>query len=170
MTSKKSHNSGNGRPKLQDRIDRSVGLADQQLGYQSLPAAAATWAPLQPAGIPRAGAPAISAAKGDFEKTYGVSGTPITSGFLIDLGEYNPELMGRNAIPIYEKMRRSDAQVRATLMACKLPVLSAKWEMAPSAQTFIPSLREDDGNFTSREVAKVSSTGAGAETEAKAKE
>lgn len=69
--------------------------------------------------------------RGDLEKTYGVSGTPITSGYLTDLGEYNPEMMGRNAIPIYEKMRRSDAQVRATLMACKLPVLAAKWEVIP---------------------------------------
>ncbi|HEV2499823.1 MAG TPA: hypothetical protein VGY31_09620 [Terriglobia bacterium] len=133
----KSHNSGNGnraQTTLDERIDRAIGLADQQLGYQSLPvlpAAAASWASLQPVSIPHNGGLAISAAQGDFEKTYGVSGTPITSGFLVDLGEYNPELMGRNAISVYEKMRRSDAQVRATLMACKLPVLSAKWEIAP---------------------------------------
>lgn len=134
----RSHNSGNGnraQATLEGRIDRAIGLADQQLGYQPLPAplaAAASWASLQPVGIPHNGGPTISAAQGDFEKTYGVSGTPITSGFLIDLGEYNPELMGHNAISIYEKMRRSDAQVRATLMACKLPVLSAKWEIAPA--------------------------------------
>ncbi|MGH9344678.1 MAG: phage portal protein family protein [Terriglobia bacterium] len=159
----KNHNSGNGRTSLQERIDRSVGLADQQLGYQSMPAAAASWAPLQPVGIPHTSGPAISATKGNFEKTYGVSGTPITSGFLIDLGEYNPELMGRNAISVYEKMRRSDAQVRATLMACKLPVLSAKWEVMPAEEKQLPRSAQNDS-------AKVSSTGEGAATTAKAKE
>ncbi|MGH9403170.1 MAG: phage portal protein family protein [Terriglobia bacterium] len=169
----KPYSSDNGhraRASLQERIDRSVEMADQQLGYHSLPTSSAAWAALQPVGAPHTGGSIISTTKGDFEKTYGVSGTPITSGFLIDLGEYNPELMGRNAVPIYEKMRRSDAQVRATLMACKLPVLSAKWEIAPNAQT--PSLPrgEHDGNSISRGTGKLSSTGSGETTEAKSKE
>src|SRR6266568_3610790 len=75
--------------------------------------------PLAPGSVPR----------GEFEATFGISGTPIPSGFLYDLGEYNPELAGRSALPTYEKMRRGDAQVRATLAACKLPVQSAKWEV-----------------------------------------
>src|SRR5437899_3009540 len=39
---------------------------------------------------------------------YSVPGTPIISGFLTDVGEYNPELQGRNAMQVYEKMRRGD--------------------------------------------------------------
>src|SRR5437867_13369684 len=48
---------------------------------------------------------------------YSVPGTPIISGFLTDVGEYNPELQGRNAMQVYEKMRRGDGQVEATLQA-----------------------------------------------------
>jgi hypothetical protein len=65
------------------------------------------------------------------ELSLGVSGTPILHGFVRDLGEYNPLMIGRDAIPIYEKMRRSDAQVHATLMAVNLPVQSAKWDIVP---------------------------------------
>lgn len=159
----KIDNPGNGRRQsLQERIDRSLGAADQQLGYHTLsplPAAATPWASIQPAGAAHPDGTPISAAKGDFEKTYGVSGTPITSGFLTDLGEYNAELMGRNAVSIYEKMRRSDAQVRATLAACKLPILSAKWEIAT-----------DDIQKPEVRNHKKSSTGAGVNTSAKAKE
>src|SRR5579872_2542455 len=52
----------------------------------------------------------------------GVPGTPIFHGFLEDFGEYNPELEGLTAVRTYEKMRRSDAQVAATLLACELPI------------------------------------------------
>jgi uncharacterized protein DUF935 len=62
---------------------------------------------------------------------YGVPATAITGGFLVDLGEYNSELMGRNALPTYEKMRRGDAQVDATLEACIQPILSAQWDVVP---------------------------------------
>ena len=54
------------------------------------------------------------------------------------MGEYNPEMMGRNALSIYEQMRRGDAQVSATLAACKLPVQSAKWEVAPGLDKSAP--------------------------------
>ena len=47
----------------------------------------------------------------------GLPGTPIFHGFLEDFGEYNPQLEGLTAIRTYEKMRRSDAQVAATLLA-----------------------------------------------------
>jgi uncharacterized protein DUF935 len=90
----------------------------------------------------------VSTPRGEFESSFGVSGTPITGGFLTDLGEYNPELAGRNAIPIYEKMRRGDAQVRATLTACKLPVQSAKWEVVPGVT---PS---DPGYARAKEIAQ----------------
>jgi len=125
---------------LQERIDRAVALADVEtgFGYQTPPLQTGNWASVKPAPAPDPGSLHVGAAKGELDKTFGVSGTPITSGFLVDLGEYNPELMGRNAIPTYEKMRRSDAQVRATLAACKLPILSAKWQIVPGAEESNP--------------------------------
>src|SRR5437667_8527345 len=110
--------------------------------------------PLAPGSVPR----------GEFEATFGISGTPIPSGFLYDLGEYNPELAGRSALPTYEKMRRGDAQVRATLAACKLPVQSAKWEVIAAEDR-----NSEDGRVSSFEF-RVSSTGAGKTTHSKAKE
>jgi hypothetical protein len=62
----------------------------------------------------------------------GLPGTPITSGFVRDLGEYNPKLEGLNGIWTYQEMRRGDGQVAGTLRACKLPILSAKWEIVPA--------------------------------------
>src|SRR5207247_661878 len=89
-------------------------------------------------------------------KIYGVSGTPLTSAFLLDLGEYNPLLMGRNAIPTYEKMRRSDDMVSATLSVYRQPLMTAKWDVVE------PEPAESGPT--------VSSTGAGKPTAAKAKE
>src|SRR2546427_9746798 len=108
--------------------------------------------PLAPGSVPR----------GEFESTFGISGTPIPSGFLYDLGEYNPELAGRSALPTYEKMRRGDAQVRATLAACKLPVQSAKWEViaAEDRNAKIETRNSEDGRVSSFDF-RVSSTGAG---------
>jgi hypothetical protein len=126
--------------RLADRLDRALSLAGQEsgkrepvVGARQMPSIVST-APLQsvPAPTPEFAPPSPQAYRGDLESTFGVSGTPITSGFLTDAGEYNPELMGRNAIHIYEQMRRGDAQVRATLAACKLPVQSAKWEVIPN--------------------------------------
>ncbi|HEX5481953.1 MAG TPA: hypothetical protein VFZ08_04935 [Terriglobia bacterium] len=138
--SKSAHSSENGHParalrremkSLNDRIDQAAALADLHIRSRDLRFRDRPWSPPMPSDAPRPSDVRVDAAKGGFDKTYGVSGTPITGGFLVDLGEYNPELMGRNAIPVYEKMRRSDAQVRATLAACKLPILSAKWEVVP---------------------------------------
>ena len=63
----------------------------------------------------------------------GLTGTPIFSGFLEDFGEYNGTLAGINAIKTYEMMRRSDAQVAATLLACELPIRAATWEVLPAS-------------------------------------
>jgi hypothetical protein len=70
----------------------------------------------------------------------GLPGTPIFSGFLRDIGEYNPQLEGQAAVRTYEKMRRSDAQVSATLLACELPIRAATWEVRPGGST--PTDRE----------------------------
>ena len=63
----------------------------------------------------------------------GLPGTPIFHGFLEDFGEYNPQLEGLTAIRTYEKMRRSDAQVAATLLACELPIRAANWDVMPAS-------------------------------------
>jgi hypothetical protein len=84
--------------------------------------AAAGKAPLQPLGLP---------------------GTPIFSGFLRDFGEYNSQLEGLTAVRTYEKMRRSDAQVAATLLACELPIRAANWDVMPASDA--PADREIAG-------------------------
>jgi len=63
----------------------------------------------------------------------GLPGTPIFGGFLKDFGEYNSQLEGLPAIRTYEKMRRSDAQVAATLLACELPIRAAHWDVLPAS-------------------------------------
>ena len=119
--------------------EQALALADTELGhplsvgrpaYQPLARRAENWAPEIPVPQP---SPPATGGKSDppSDAALGVSGTPITSGYLTDLGEYNPELTGRNAISVYEQMRRGDGQVRATLAACKLPVLAARWDVAP---------------------------------------
>lgn len=60
----------------------------------------------------------------------GTTGTPIFGGYLRDTGEYNAALEGLSAFSTYEKMRRGDAQVAATLLAMKLPIRSAEWMIA----------------------------------------
>lgn len=65
----------------------------------------------------------------------GLPGTPIFSGFLRDFGEYNPQLEGLTAVRTYEKMRRSDAQVAATLLACELPIRAAAWDVHPASDS-----------------------------------
>jgi hypothetical protein len=65
----------------------------------------------------------------------GLPGTPFFHGFLSDFGEYNADMQGLAAIRIYEKMRRSDAQVAATLLACELPLRAAKWDVLPASDS-----------------------------------
>jgi len=65
----------------------------------------------------------------------GLPGTPIFHGFLQDFGEYNSQLEGLTAIRTYEKMRRSDAQVAATLLACELPIRAANWDVRPASDS-----------------------------------
>ena len=86
----------------------------------------------------------------------GASGTPIFGGFLRELGEYNPEFTGFSAYRIYERMRRSDGQVRATLAALKLPIRGAEWTViAPpdanavekEATEFVESCLMDELDF-----------------------
>ncbi len=71
----------------------------------------------------------------------GAVGTANFAGFLRDLGEYNPIMEGRDAFLIYEKMRRSDADVRAALMACKLPIRAAESQIVPGVKENEPGYR-----------------------------
>jgi hypothetical protein len=167
----RNRKNGNGRltdgpspASLRDGLDSAVALRDTELGFPSQGLAAGL---LPPGGIVGVPVPPPVPPPGPHlprSSTLGVPGTPIVSGFLHDLGEYNSELAGRNALPIYEKMRRGDAQVRATLAACKLPVLSARWDVVPGGG------REPQASTESREQNPVTSTGAGKNTQAKATE
>lgn len=68
----------------------------------------------------------------------GGSGTPIYAGFVTDLGEYNGKLQGRSAFDIYEKMRRSDPDCRAALLATKLPIRCAQYQVIPGVTAASP--------------------------------
>jgi hypothetical protein len=68
----------------------------------------------------------------------GGTGVPIYAGFVTDLGEYNGKLQGRDAFDIYEKMRRSDPDVRAGLLASKLPIRCAQYQVVPGVTAASP--------------------------------
>jgi len=71
--------------------------------------------------------------KQEFTKEVGGTGTTYFGGQLAE-NEYNADLKGSKGRAIYEKMRKSDGQVKAALLACKLPVLSASWAIEPASE------------------------------------
>lgn len=64
----------------------------------------------------------------------GATGTAIFSGQIFEV-EYNPDLQGAKGLDIFEKMRKSDGQVKAGLLACTLPLLSAHWDILPGSDS-----------------------------------
>lgn len=77
----------------------------------------------------------------------GRPGTQFMHGFL-QTEEYVPELVGTRGLQTYEKMRRSDGMVAATLRGIKLPLLSATWEIqaasdSPEDEAIADQLRYD---------------------------
>ena len=48
--------------------------------------------------------------------------------------EYNSELRGLNGLRVYDKMRRGDAQVRATLRLIKTPILAGHWYVSSASE------------------------------------
>lgn len=62
---------------------------------------------------------------------YGASGTSLVEWFIQE--EYNPKLAWQAGLLVYEKMRKSDAQVFATLLAMELPIRSTKWDIMPAS-------------------------------------
>lgn len=49
--------------------------------------------------------------------------------------DYNPELRDKAGLAVYDRMRKSDGQVRATLRLVKTPVLAARWYVDPGDDT-----------------------------------
>jgi len=96
----------------------------------------------EPGHLPTAQLPTSPSASTGRVDTYlrGAVGAANFAGFIRDLGEYNPILEGRSAFLVYEKMWRSDADVRAALMACKLPIRAADFQI-------VPGLKENEPGF-----------------------
>ncbi len=61
----------------------------------------------------------------------GATGTPIFGRILSESVEYLTDLQGTKGYTIYDKMRRSDGQVKGALLACELPFHSAYWDIQP---------------------------------------
>lgn len=63
---------------------------------------------------------------------HGVPGTVFISGQLVE-EEYNADLRGSKGLVVYDKMRRSDGQVKAVLLVCELPLRAATWDIEPAS-------------------------------------
>lgn len=64
----------------------------------------------------------------------GAPGTIFFSGVMTG-EEYNTDLMGDKALTVYDKMRRSDGQVKGALLACELPLRTAHWDIVPASDS-----------------------------------
>ena len=62
----------------------------------------------------------------------GESGTTIFGGYISD-EDYVAKLTGTSALTIYDKMRKSDGVVKASLLACELPIRAASWFVEPAS-------------------------------------
>ncbi len=63
----------------------------------------------------------------------GESGTQIFGGIINE--DYNPRLSGTAGIKVYDEMRRSDATVKAALLAIQLPIRRAQWFVKSGGET-----------------------------------
>ena len=59
-------------------------------------------------------------------KELGAGGPSMLAGTIVDDEEHNKKLRGLDGVKIFDKMRRSDAQVAAVMGALTLPILSAE--------------------------------------------
>lgn len=64
----------------------------------------------------------------------GRTGTVFFNG-LVGSTEYNPDLRGDRAIAAYDRMWRSDGQVRAIVTVCELPLIEATWYIKPASDS-----------------------------------
>lgn len=70
--------------------------------------------------------PAPVTAKGYEAEQWGQWATPDS------MSEETPELAWPNSVPVYDKMRRQDAQVRSVLRAVVLPIQRTNWSIDPN--------------------------------------
>lgn len=64
----------------------------------------------------------------------GDTGTYIWHG-VIEPPDPNRDLVGHKGLLTFDRMRLGDASVRAALLACKLPILSANWRVDPASDS-----------------------------------
>ncbi len=81
----------------------------------------------------------------------GDSGTRIFSGIIVG-DEYRAELRGRQAIKIYDEMRRGDATVHAGLMAVKLPIIGVDWSVEAASDDDVDQQAADLLKFNLTQV------------------
>jgi len=94
-------------------------------------------------------APKRSIGKGEI----GATGTKIFSGIIDE--EFNPNLRSLEAVKVYDRMRKSDAQVFASLQAVKLPLLSATWYIEPAKGDDINETEaQDQADFITKNLFK----------------
>jgi len=67
------------------------------------------------------------------KKSVGASGTEISANTYTE--EYLTALRGYQASAVYDKMRRSDAQIKKILNAIMNPIKSAVWEIVPASDS-----------------------------------
>jgi len=67
-----------------------------------------------------------------YTQILGAPGTWISGGFITN-EEYNPKLLWRSGIDMFDHMRRSDATIQALLKVAKHPILSATWDIEPAS-------------------------------------
>ncbi len=118
----------------QEQIDKNpLGLPTSDSGKNPGAGMSRLGAP-NPVGLdPIAGGPKLVSTtnKDGSTSIYSVPGTLITGGFIVPMGEFNPLLMGREAVRTWEKMRRTSSQVDKTLEMCVAPIVGAKWDVLP---------------------------------------
>lgn len=61
----------------------------------------------------------------------GGTGQSLFSQFIRE--DYNNELRGHQGLRLYDRMRKSDGQIRGALRVVKTPVLAARWYMEPAS-------------------------------------
>lgn len=74
-------------------------------------------------------------------REFGASGYTFFNG-LIEAGEFNSKLTGTDGAATYDKMRRTDGQVRATLLVQKLPIHAATWTVEAESDAIERDLNE----------------------------
>lgn len=66
----------------------------------------------------------------DFNKEFGDSGTPIVYGYIDE--EKNSQLKWTQGAKTYDEMRKTDAQVNASLLVMELPIRATRWYVEPA--------------------------------------